>query len=446
MALKPLQGQPESTSLKPIRIAQKKPTPPTDMTWRFGWLLAAQHRLAFFGGAVLMAIIALWWTAILTTRSLGLPVTWVLAPSTAHALMMSMGFMPLFFVGFLFTAGPRWMDVAEIPTRTLLPHVALTVLGWIVCLIGLHTNPALGAAGLALVAAAWTGLTGKFAGLWRASRAVDKAHVNVVLAACGMGVLALWGMVAGFAMQNNSVMRSLTQAALWIFVAPVFAAVSHRMIPFFSTSALPVLDAWRPLWLLYAMVAILLFEGVMAGVDVWLWPAPTALRWLQVAVEVPAAALMIWLAVRWGLVQSLKIRLLAMLHGGFLWLGIALALLAVSHLWMAISQDQYSLGLAPTHAMTMGYLGATLFAMGTRVASGHSGRTLAADNLAWALYWVLQGAVLLRVLAALRPPHWPALGNWPLLAAALVWSVAVCGWALRYGTWFGRPRVDGRLG
>jgi uncharacterized protein involved in response to NO len=446
MALKPLHTPPESTGLKPIRITPKKPPPPTDMTWRRGLLLAAPHRLAFFSGAVMMAIIALWWTAILLARTTDQQITWNLAPGTAHAMLMSLGFMPLFFVGFLFTAGPKWMAVAELPTRTLLPFVVITLLGWVVCLIGLHTSAALGAAGLALVAAAWTGLTWKFGALWRASRATDKAHVNVVLAACLLGVLALWGITAGFALQDNSVVRSLTQAALWMFVAPVFAAVSHRMIPFFSTSALPVLDAWRPLWLLHSMVAILMFEGVMAGVDVWLWPAPTALRWIQVAIEVPVAVLMIWLAVRWGLVQSLKIRLLAMLHGGFLWLGIALALQAVSHSVMALSQDQQSLGLAPTHAMTMGYLGATLLAMGTRVASGHSGRPLAADNMAWTIYWVLQTAVVLRVLAALWPPHWPALSHWPLVVTAMVWSVAVCGWALRYGSWFGRPRLDGRAG
>ena len=68
------------------------------------------------------------------------------------------------------------------------------------------------------------------------------------------------------------------------------------------------------------------------------------------------------------------------------------------------------LGLAPTHALSMGYLGATLIAMITRVAAGHSGRPLAADDLAWALYWTLQAATLLRVGAAL----WPA-GAVPLI-------------------------------
>jgi uncharacterized protein involved in response to NO len=109
---------------------------------------------------------------------------------------------------------------------------------------------------------------------------------------------------------------------------------------------------------------------------------------------------------------------------------------------MARSGDAESLGLAPLHALTMGYLGATLVAMITRVASGHSGRPLAADDLAWALYWTLQAAVVLRVASAL----WAAASTPLQLAAAAAWSAAALGWALRYGGWLGRPRIDGRPG
>ena len=146
---------------------------------------------------------------------------------------------------------------------------------------------------------------------------------------------------------------------------------------------------------------------------------------------------------RWGLVQSLKIRMLAMLHAGFVWLGVAFTLSAVSHGLMALSGDQQSLGLAPTHALTMGYLGATLFAMATRVSSGHSGRSLAADNTAWALYWVLQTAV--RAASGRRAVAGGRHGRSRVLAV-LAWATAAVGWALRYGNWFVRPRVDGRPG
>jgi uncharacterized protein involved in response to NO len=155
-----------------------------------------------------------------------------------------------------------------------------------------------------------------------------------------------------------------------------------------------------------------------------------------------SSVLLLWLAVRWGLVQSLKIRLLAMLHGGFAWLGLAFALSAASHALMALTQGELSLGLAPLHAMTMGYLGSTMFAMTTRVSSGHGGRPVAADNVAWRLYWILQAAIVLRVIAAI----WPQVSTEFTLLAIGAWSTAMVGWAIRYGNWFGRPRPDGRPG
>jgi uncharacterized protein involved in response to NO len=437
MALKPLHIQPNSGGLK-----SHKKSAPLDMRWRPNWLMAAPHRLAFFAGALMLASSALWWLSMLNLREFPQGVAWTVAPAIAHSVVMTFGFMPLFFAGFLFTAGPRWLDMPEVQARELLPSVALAIAGWCLCMLGLHMSALLAATGMAMVAAAWSSLSLKFLHLWRMSKADDKVHATVVVCASLYGALAMWVVAVGLYTSQEPLIRIATQSALWIFVATIFAAVSHRMIPFFSASALPFLDAWRPMWLLWCMVGVLWFEGTCAGVDIAVWPSPAALRWVQVTVEAPAAALMVWLAIRWGLVQSLKIRLLAMLHGGFLWLGIALALQAISHTMMALSQDHLSLGLAPMHAMTMGYLGATMIAMATRVASGHSGRPLAADNRAWFLYWILQLAVVLRVMSALLPDA----GNIVLLLAIAAWTVATCGWALRYGSWFGRPRVDGRPG
>ena len=100
------------------------------------------------------------------------------------------------------------------------------------------------------------------------------------------------------------------------------------------------------------------------------------------------------------------------------------------------------LGLASLHALSMGFLGSILLAMATRVSCGHGGRTLAADDLAWALYGLLQVAVVVRLWAVL----WPGSGSWSLPIAAVLWLAAVGGWALRYGRWYGRPRADGKPG
>ncbi|MDP3872068.1 MAG: NnrS family protein [Methyloversatilis sp.] len=423
-------------------VTAAAPGPVGEPGWHLRWLLAAPHRLGFFAGALMLGGSALWWAAVLLMRTQGLSATWAASPPAAHALLMSLGFTPLFIVGFLFTAGPRWLGQPDEAARCLLVPVLTMSGGWCITWPGLHLHAGAAGTGMLLVAAGWSVLCWRFATILRASRVPDRSHARVVALACTVGALTMWVAAAALLMGSESLLRAATQVALWGFVATVFTAVSHRMVPFFSASALPLLDAWRPMALLWLIVGALWFEVPFALAQLWWWPLPAALRWAQVVVELPAAALLLWLAVRWGLVQSLKIRMLAMLHAGFLWLGITFALSATSHALMASSGDTQSLGLAPIHALTMGYLGATLFAMATRVSSGHSGRSLAADNTAWALYWVLQSAVLLRVVAAL----WPALATPLTVLAVLAWATAVVGWALRYGNWFVRARVDGRPG
>ena len=415
---------------------------PEAMAWRFRWLLIAPHRLAFFMAALMLVASSVWWSAVLVARALGIALHWSVPAAAAHALLMSLGFMPFFFAGFLFTAGPKWLGVREVAARTLLPGLSLMLAGWLDVLIGFHTLAPLASAGLALVAFGWSALSWKFLRLLRQSRVPDRIHARLLSAACGIGVITLWVAALALAIGSMPLLRVATQTGLWACVATVFAVVSHRMIPFFGSSAIPLLDAWRPLWLLWVMVLMLWLEAGFSAADVAWWPGSATLRWVQVALELPFSILMLWLALRWGLVQSLKIRLLTMLHGGFAWLGISFALSALSHALMALTAGELSLGLAPLHAMTMGYLGATMLATTTRVSSGHGGRPAAADDIAWALYWVLQVAVLLRVVAAL----WPAASTPFTLLAIAAWSMATIGWALRYGRWFGRPRADGRPG
>jgi uncharacterized protein involved in response to NO len=410
--------------------------------WQLSRLLTAPHRLGFAAAALLLGTSALWWATVLATRAVGIALPWAVQPPVAHGLLMALGFMPLFITGFLFTAGPRWLGLPEVDAVSLRMPVQTIVAGWALALPGFHAGATLAGIGVALVALGWSALVLRFVGLVRASRSPDKLHASLVAVAGAIGAVALWLAAATLIANRPAGVRAATQLALWGFLAPVFVTVSHRMLPFFTASALPLHDAWRPNALLLAMLAALAAELPFAIAELWWWPLPPAARWLQVAIEVPAAAMLLWLALRWGLLQGLKIRLLAMLHVGFLWLGIAFALGAVSHALMAALGPAHSLDLAPQHALTMGYLGSTLLAMATRVAAGHSGRPLVADNIVWALFWTLQAAVLLRLAAAL----WPAVATPLLLAAVGGWVVAMAGWSLRYGRWLGRPRADGRPG
>lgn len=408
--------------------------------WRFSTLLAAPHRLSFFTAACVMSAAAAWWWVEMLARSGAWPSLAAAVPATfVHAVVMSLGFMPLFFTGFLFTAGPKWLQMGEVPARAIAPGVLTVGAGWLVLLCGAHVGRWLSAAGVTAAALGWAMLCWRFGGLVRRSPARDRLHASLIAVACCAGVLAMLSAAAGMALADYRVIRLAALLGLWWFIVPVFVTVAHRMIPFFTASALPVLDAWRPNWLLWTLLSLVGLQGCWVVVDDLGWQGAlwTAVR---VAASAASGALVIGLAVRWGLVQSLRIRLLAMLHIGFVWLGLAFCLDAVAVSARAMGHVQ--LDLLPLHALTMGFLASVLIAMVTRVSCGHSGRTLTADNLAWGLFWGLQLAVLLRLSAVL----WGALSHGLLLSAATTWLLVMGAWSLRYGRWYGQARVDGRPG
>ena len=185
------------------------------------------------------------------------------------------------------------------------------------------------------------------------------------------------------------------------------------------------LASWRPFWVLWMLLGAVALELAAIWVPlVMSWMGEPAGRggraWMLGLglMQLAAGSVILWLAFVWGLVQSLSIRLLAMLHLGFLWLGVSFVLAGASQL-LGLRLGTPVLGLGALHALTMGCLGSLMLAMVTRVSCGHSGRTLVADNLVWALFWLLQLAVLLRIGGALNQA--PA---WLVMAAALVAALA----------------------
>lgn len=407
--------------------------------WSWSWLEVAPHRLAFFLAMVVLAGSGLWWATIQLDRVIGIGLPYELSPSVVHAALMTFGFMPLFFAGFLFTAGPKWLGVRPPAVRDLRAPLVLMALGWLAWPVASHVSAPAAAAALLLAFAGLAAITLRFWRLVRSSAEPDRIHAKRIGVALAVGCACLAGVFASVLADAPDLARTFVVTALWGFIVAVFVTVAHRMIPFFTSSAVPMLDAWRPFWVLHMLLAVAVFEAAAPWVEL----ATGAAAWhgIRGALEVTAGGVVLWLAVAWGLVQSLKVRLVAMLHIGFSWLGIGLALSGALHLAQALTGRQW-LPLAGLHAVTMGCLGSLMMAMVTRVTCGHGGRPLVADNVVWSLFWLLQAATVLRIAAAAPLADAPKI----TLAAALAWAAVLGTWALRYGRWYGRPRPDGRPG
>jgi uncharacterized protein involved in response to NO len=426
--------------MKSMAASQEAAQAPSDH-WRWRTSLEAPHRLAFFLALLVLAVTGLCWAAVQLDRAgAGLGLRFAVSATVTHSAVMVFGFLPLFFSGFLFTAGPRWLGVPAPSARQLLASLSLYTTGWLLWLLTAHVHVVLAAASLLLALAGLVAITLRFWHLVLASRAPDRVHAKTIGTALAIGCICLTGLTFALLLDAPVLARAFVLSALWGFLVVVFATVAHRMIPFFTASTVPMVNAWRPFWVLWLMLSIAVFEAAAVWVESFAAPA-TPWLWFRGGVELPAAGLLIWLVFAWGLLQSLRVRLLAMLHLGFLWLGLGLGLSALSQLTAAATGTSI-LPLAALHAVTIGCLASLMLAMVTRVSCGHSGRPLVADNVVWLLFWLLQATALLRIAATVPAAPMQDL----LVAAAVLWTALMLVWGLRYGSWYGRARADGQPG
>jgi uncharacterized protein involved in response to NO len=396
-------------------------------------LAVAPHRLFFFSGIVQLLLASAWWFAALALRSQGVPAPLAegLDAPRVHAFLMIYGFFPFFIFGFLFTAGPRWLSLPPPEARTYVPLGIAAAVSAVLLQVGAQLGPKALAFACGIYLVAWLAILARFARMIRSSPEEDRTHATRAALALGAGALgvACMGIHAATAWQPAA--RAMEVLGLWAFLVPVFCTVCHRMIPFFTGSVLPFVTPWRPSWTLALLVNGSLAHGALAlgPLEAWTW-----------IVDLPMAVACATLAVRWGLAQSFVNRLLAMLHLGFAWLGVAYGLLGVQSLLRFFGIE--SLGLAPVHALTIGFLASTTVGMVSRVSCGHSGRTLAADRLTWCAFWALQCAAVVRVLADMAHGAYGGL----VLTAAALWLACFAAWSWRYLPIYWRPRADGRPG
>lgn len=390
---------------------------------------AAPHRMFFFGGVLQSVLAMAWWLIDLGGRHGGwyAPVAWSLSPLDAHAVLMIYGFFPFFIFGFLMTTYPRWMNGEEVARRHYVPAFALMLAGVLLLYAGLAAGTSLTQTALVLLLTGWALGLHALLRVYLKAKHPDKRHATITTIVLALG----WLLLAGFASGEPGLMALAKTGGVWLLLLPVFFAVSHRMIPFFSANVIPDYSIVRPEWALAIVpCGALLHAGLeLAGQLQWLWP-----------VDLAMAAVALYLSWAWRLRASLAVPLLAMLHIGFAWLGLAL-LLSAAQSALLLATGEFVLGRAPLHALVIGYFGSMLFGMATRVTLGHSGRALAADRLTWTLFLGLQLVVVLRIAADL----FPARGH-GFIAAAVLWLLCFGLWAARMLPVYWRPRADGKPG
>ena len=390
---------------------------------RWRTFTSAPHRVMFFGGALQALAAMLWWLAEMVTRYgvIGHPIDWPILPAAAHSYLMIYVLFPFFMFGFLMTTFPRWMGGKEIPARRYVPAFVLLLLGAASFYVGLFTGRSLLILATLFTLAGWGVALNALLRVLLDTSNPDKRHPKIIFIALGMG----WCGVAAYAISllNDSAawLHFAVQGGLWLFLLPVFASVAHRMIPFFTSTSLQDPLVPRPFWAWWVMLAASVMHGALQLADApdWLWLC-----------DAPLAVAALYLTYVWGLRRNLHNPMLGVLHIGFAWLGIAMLLFAAQSLALFISHGAVRIwGLAPLHALTVGFFATLLIGMSTRVTLGHSGMPIQADAVIKLMFAGIQLAAILRVLADMLPAQ---IGIGLYLAAAVVWLLCFTPWVLRY--------------
>ncbi|GGE00330.1 short-chain dehydrogenase [Tsuneonella deserti] len=379
-------------------------------------ILRGGFRPFFLGGAVwAVVVLALWLTAL--AGAITLPTAF--DPLAWHRHEMLFGFVGAIVSGFLLTAIPNWTGRLPIAGPPLLALFAV----WLAGRIAVFCSSRVGMAPAAVVDVVFYLVLVALA--LREVLAAKNRNVPIV------GVVFLFGVAN--ALDHAIGMGAIADDGLgWrsglSLVVVMISLIGGRIIPSFTRN-----------WLVK--------QGVREGLP----GQPT--RFDLAAIGVTATALAAWVVLpdnvvtgdllalaaalqfarlaRWKGWRTVSDPLVIILHIGYLWVPVGLALLAASIF------DPMILRSAAVHALTAGAMATMILAVMTRATLGHTGRELRAGPATVALYlFVCLGAVL-RVTAPLGLIDY-TLG---MEVSAVFWGGAFLVFLAAYGPILFAPRL-----
>ncbi len=342
-------------------------------------------------------------------------------PRAWHGHEMIFGYAVAVIAGFLLTAVEKWTGRVTANEHTLFALGFLWLCGRAAWLWAGHLPPRVVVAADVAFLPALTWVIARPIAAARNRRNYGVVGMLVFLSlANGVTHLETLGVVSG-------VRSAVNQLALDV-VTLMMLLIGARIIPSFTHNATGARVTHAP----RLSTAALALVGAL-GLSTLLG-APSALLGLLSFAAAGAAALA---ARRWGTLHTLRHPMLWILHAGYFWIVVSLALRGLEAAGVISSPN------ASLHALTVGGLGALTLGMMSRVTLGHTGRVITSTPLTTASFVLITVAALCRVVVPELVPTW-TLPSWH--AAGTLWCLAFVAYLVRFAPQLVQPRVDGQPG
>lgn len=374
-----------------------------------------------FAGLQAALMLPLWLAVYVGGIDLHLP----FAAAVWHGHEMIFGFAGAAVGGFLLTAVPNWTNTHHVSGRPLMVLFAL----WLAGRVGFTLAGVLPPLLVAVACLSYLPMLAFL--LAKPLIAAGKARNIVFLPILGLFLVSDALVQAGALWGWGDPLRGIYLGMSLVLV--MIAIVGGRIVPSFTQNWLRMQG--RPVELSpIGWIEKGAAQGsvLLAGVLTALVPGSKAAG----VVLLLAALIHLVRLSRWHGLKTLSHPILWVLHLGYLWLVIGLALLGLASFIEALPVS------AAVHALTAGCIGTMVLGVMSRAALGHSGRPLDVSKATVAAYVLLSLGTALRVVAPLLPDAQMGLTH----AGGSLWALAWILFVVVYFPVVTRPRADGRPG
>lgn len=340
-------------------------------------------------------------------------------PGLFHAHEMIFGYTVAVIAGFLLTAAPSWQKSPPLTGTRLALLVFIWLAGrlaiwsvsilpsWLVALVDLSFIPALMVIGLP--------------GLWtlRGQRhAVFLVILGLLFIANGLFHAATAGSLDG---------ALGLQLAVGV-LALLITVLGGRVTPSFTKGALEAAglsDSVKTSQRLGVLAIGTVGLMVIADIIATLLPQWPGLENFAAIAALAAGAVSIWRMAGWATRYVLDQPIVWVLHLGYGWLALGLALKGLGGLDLLDAASA-------AHGLTVGAVGTMTLAIMSRAGLGHTGRPLVAAPMTVAAYLLVSLAALARLVGT----------EASMMLAATAWTAAFIGFTITYTPIFLKPRID----
>ena len=378
-------------------------------------LFRGGFRPFFAGGAAWALVALLLWictlAGVVTLPSHFDPLGW-------HRHEMLFGFVGAIIAGFLLTAIPNWTGRLPIAGMPLASLAGL----WLAARLAVLFSAEVGAAVAALLDVGFYVLLAALAA--REVLAAQNRNVPVV------GLVFLFGLANALDHVGAAGMidpEAGFRAGISLVIVMI-SLIGGRIIPSFTRNWLMKQGAQRGLPTQpgkFDLIAIGVTAVAMAG---WL-VAPSSFT--TGLLLLTAAGSQIVRLARWRGFRAARDPLILILHIGYAWVPVGLALLGLSIVGEAVQRS------GAIHALTAGAMATMILAVMTRATLGHTGRELKANKWTAGIYALVTLGAALRVASPVLPFDYMRL----MEIAGTLWGGAFFLFVLTYGPILWRPRL-----